>query len=111
MGISFYLGVRGATDNCVIRNRLSVSIAMTYPDRKPTTDDALDFSNLHSPLPQLRDILRTRHRLVGRLHAARRDAAVGLHQAGDRERIARGAHHGADAPRLVVVVEQLPRRA
>src|SRR2546429_8210500 len=38
----------------------------------------------------------------------RGDAAVHLHQAGDGKGVSRGAHHRADAVRLVGIVEQLP---
>ena len=41
------------------------------------------------------------------MHALGRDAAVGLHLPGDRERIAGGALHGADALLRIVVIEEL----
>src|SRR5438093_189610 len=71
----------------------------------------LNLPNLHPPLPQLPDVLRIRHRLVGCAHAPGGNAAVHLHQPRDGQRIAGGAHHPADAAGLIVVVQQLPRRA
>ena len=101
----------GEDGRCWIAAHRFVSEAVSCTMQPTPTIVTVSFSSIPA-LPQLRRCTSSRrHALVGRVHAGRRDLAAHLHQARDRQRVARRPHHRADAVLLVVAIDELERRA